>query len=403
MTVELMPVKNNCNLKCSYCYEDSIRLIPENNKVRLNVKQMLDKIPQGSHGFTVFGGEPLLTPKAELIKIFEHGLRVYGQNSIQTNGVLIDEEYIRLFQEYNVSVGISIDGSGKLNDARSQGTPERTREATNKIEWNIMALLDNDIVPSIIVTLHKLNVGDDELLAGFISWIKFLDLIGIRYLRLHPLENESIHSGLLKLSDEKEIYVYRELYRLQKKLKNIEFDIFSDIRKLLTEESPSVSCVWNNCDTLTTEAVYGIDSEGEVVNCGRTYKDGIVYKKLSKRGNERAIALYSTSQEHGGCKGCEYFYACKGNCPGTAIQGDWRNRSEHCLLFKDLFGLIRKDLPDSIPDHPEKVQVLEQRVLDDQRSQNREHIDTPHVDFYKFLLPLSRDGKVKHGGDFGTD
>jgi uncharacterized protein len=28
---------------------------------------------------------------------------------------------------------------------------------------------------------------------------------------------------------------------------------------------------------------------------------------------------------------------CKGQCPGTAIDGDWRNRTENCELWKGLF------------------------------------------------------------------
>ncbi len=42
---------------------------------------------------------------------------------------------------------------------------------------------------------------------------------------------------------------------------------------------------------------------------------------------DRYVKLYQTPQAHGGCAGCRFFLMCKGHCPGTAIEGDWRNRT----------------------------------------------------------------------------
>jgi uncharacterized protein len=35
---------------------------------------------------------------------------------------------------------------------------------------------------------------------------------------------------------------------------------------------------------------------------------------------------------------------CKGQCPGTAIDGDWRNRTEHCEVWKAVYGRLEADL-----------------------------------------------------------
>jgi uncharacterized protein len=35
---------------------------------------------------------------------------------------------------------------------------------------------------------------------------------------------------------------------------------------------------------------------------------------------------------------------CKGQCPGTAIEGDWRNRSEYCEVWKGLFRDVEEGL-----------------------------------------------------------
>src|SRR5262249_1377360 len=64
-------------------------------------------------------------------------------------------------------------------------------------------------------------------------------------------------------------------------------------------------------------------------------------------GLERYLALYHTPQNHGGCAGCRFFVMCKGQCPGTAIDGDWRNRTEHCDLWKGLFRYVEEQMLDA--------------------------------------------------------
>ena len=49
------------------------------------------------------------------------------------------------------------------------------------------------------------------------------------------------------------------------------------------------------------------------------------------------MALYHAPQSVGGCNGCRFFLMCKGQCPGGAIGGDWRNRSSKCDLWMALF------------------------------------------------------------------
>jgi uncharacterized protein len=41
---------------------------------------------------------------------------------------------------------------------------------------------------------------------------------------------------------------------------------------------------------------------------------------------------------------CRFFLMCKGQCPGTSIDGDWRNRTEHCDLWMELFRRLEDDM-----------------------------------------------------------
>jgi uncharacterized protein len=109
-----------------------------------------------------------------------------------------------------------------------------------------------------------------------------------------------------------------------------------------------------------------VEGHGQRSNCGRTNKEGIDFVKAETEGYERYLALYHSSQVYGGCRDCRFFLACKGQCPGTAIDGDWRNRTEHCAVWLALFEKIEQRLvakgltPLSL--HPQRG-YLESRML----------------------------------------
>ena len=112
------------------------------------------------------------------------------------------------------------------------------------------------------------------------------------------------------------------------------------------------------CDPYTTESVHGVGGDGTRHNCGLTDKEGIHFQKPDETGFERYIALYHTPHEYGGCQGCRFFLVCKGQCPGTAIDGDWRNRTEYCEVWKRLFTRFESELIADgkvpISQHPER-------------------------------------------------
>jgi len=170
------------------------------------------------------------------------------------------------------------------------------------------------------------------------------------------------------LTDEQNIAVLLSFLELQKRSSALSFDLFADMRRMLSGDDLSSSCVWNACDPYTTYAVRGVEGHGQRSNCGRTNKDGIDFSKSDTPGYERYIALYRTPQEFGGCSGCRFFLMCKGQCPGTALDGDWRNRTEHCAVWKAVYARLEEDLlgeggrPLSLSPHRER---LENEALSD--------------------------------------
>jgi uncharacterized protein len=371
MTVEYLPVGIACNIACKYCYQESQRDAGNINMPRNweRVRSQLDRI---GVDFAVFGGEPLLTPMAHLEEVFKYGFEKHGKNGIQTNGSLITDEHIDLFDKYKVHVGISIDGPGELNSVRC------TNDLTEKTESAIRKLCDRGIPPSLIMTIHR---GNNDIPA-LTRWLDSLALRGLRYLNFHEMEQECGQTEPA-LSEAETIRNFLQLYEWSKGTK-FWINPFVDIRSLLTEMEPRANCVWHACDPQTTEAVQGINPDGSMSNCGRAYKDGVNWLKADTPGFERYVALYHTPQEHGGCAGCKYFAFCKGQCPGTAIDGDWRNRSLECRLWYSLFDAISEDNKDRLLP-PEVVKQKEEALMNRWASpQNNEHGDKhgdiPHGD-----------------------
>ena len=343
--VEVRPFGVTCNIQCQYCYQNPQR--DAGNLLRsYDVDEMMAAIEQEGRPFILFGGEALLMPKPDLERLWAWGYAKYGRNSLQTNGTLIDDDHIRMFKQYGVSLGISIDGPGPLNDVRWGGSLERTRENTARTEAAIDRLLAEGIRPGLIVTLSRSNaVG--ERLAFLLDWFRELERKGIRSVRIHVLETETeAVRSKYALTPEENLTAMRAFAALGRELTTLKLDLFKDMRNLLRGTDKRVTCIWNACDPYTTSAVRGIEGNGQRSNCGRTNKDGIDFTKADSPGYERYLALYYTPQEAGGCKGCRFFLMCKGQCPGTAIDGDWRNRTEYCHLWKQLFRELEEEMLD---------------------------------------------------------
>lgn len=367
MTIELSPLGVACNLSCTYCYQTPMRDAGNvGNRTPYDFDKMFKALAAEGGPFSVFGGEALLVPLPDLRRIWAWGFERYRQNGIQTNGVLITPEHIAAFKEFAVHVGFSLDGPGDLNDSRWHGTLERTRESTQKSHDNLRACIAAGIGTSVIVTLYRGNAVGDRL-PRLLEWLRELSAMGTRGVRIHLLEvDHPVVKAKMQLTGEENVTALREIAALERELPQLRLDIFTDMRKLLRADDDNVTCTWNPCDPYTTSAVRGVDGQGNQSNCGRTNKDGVLRVKAERSGHERQLALYHTPYEHGGCKGCRFFLMCKGQCPGTSVDGDWRNRSADCrtwmTLFQDLETEMSLNGEQPLSLHPQRA-ALEQAML----------------------------------------
>lgn len=344
MTIELEPVGVVCNLSCPYCYEHPMRDAGNFRHKTYSVEKMLEGLEREGGHFTLFGGEPLLTDIDDLETIFKWGFEKYGGNGIQTNGTLITDQHIEMFKKYRVHVGISVDGPDEMNDTRWAGSLEKTRELTKKSMDAIKRLNQEKISNGIIITVHKKN-GLPKHRERFKAWIKELMEWGADGARLHPLEiDHSVIGETLALTPEQNVEFLLDMWEFEiTELRGgFTFDIFRDVDLMMRADDDGATCTFLGCDPYTTHAVQGIDSQGNQANCGRGNKDGINWIKAQYDGYERQMALYNTPEQYGGCQGCRFFIMCKGHCPGTGLDMDWRNKPDSCLTWKVSFSIYEK-------------------------------------------------------------
>ncbi|MEU8822782.1 FxsB family cyclophane-forming radical SAM/SPASM peptide maturase [Streptomyces sp. NPDC048636] len=128
----ILKVANRCNIDCDYCYvfnskDQTSRRLPARMSVEV-AQAAARRISEHTrtHGLrdvhiVLHGGEPLLVgPRhmADLLSTLRSGIPsdTDVRFELQTNGTLLTEAWLDLFERYEVVLGISLDGPPAAND-----------------------------------------------------------------------------------------------------------------------------------------------------------------------------------------------------------------------------------------------------------------------------------------------
>ncbi|GAJ08793.1 unnamed protein product, partial [marine sediment metagenome] len=245
-------------------------------------------------------------------------------SSIETNATLIDKDFIELFKKYKTHVGISLDGPGELSKYRMSA-----RKA-NKVNELIPQLIKEGLGVSVIAIVSKSNAETLELQGRFKEWLLVLKGLGVGG-RLNPCSGEGVAEYELDMNTLTEFYLDLANFCIRN---GVSWSPLSDMS--LRMRSRGAVCVFMGCDHYHTSSATVILGDGSITNCMRTNQGDIILRHPAKY-NTRDELLQEIPQEHGGCQGCEFWYACHGGCPSEAINADWRNRSLFCPMYKELF------------------------------------------------------------------
>jgi len=320
MTI-LIDASLRCNLNCRYCYNAPLRRANVYEDINLDaikgaVKRLVDL--GWSRDIVLHGGEPLYWPREVLEELLAFSYKLTGKSALQTNGTLIDDEVIDLFKRYNTYVGVSIDGPGELNKFRCG--PKVTEVVIN----NIRRLVEEKIGVGVIIVVHRANAlqPQRERLKEFILWLKELGVTG----RMNPCTHPD---PSIQLTPQELTMFYLDMASFLEGHGIRNWSPFRDIVGALMGK-PDVVCTFRGCDPFATPGGICVDSRGEIVPCHK-FADKMFYYDGPSQPT-RLEVLMNTD-----CKGCRYFYNCRGGCPGNAVGFDWRNKTRWCFAWKTLF------------------------------------------------------------------
>ena len=188
------PSGSACNLNCEYCFFLKKGNLYPGSKFRMSdevheayIRQLFEahQVPQVTVAWQ--GGEPTLMGfdffrrSVELQKKYaKPGTRI--ENTFQTNGILLNDDWCRFFHEHNFLVGLSVDGPKALHDTYrkdkgGRGTFDRVVRAVrllqkNRVEFNVLCTVNRKNAD------HPLEVYQffrDELKTNYIQFIPIVE------------------------------------------------------------------------------------------------------------------------------------------------------------------------------------------------------------------------------------
>src|SRR5262249_18818932 len=151
-----------CNIDCSYCY------LPDRSSRGRMSREVLTAIYKRAFEssltidpitFLWHAGEPLVVPPSAYEEAFELARaenQIFQRRfnfAVQTNGTLINQQWVELFRKYHVRVGVSLDGPAFIHDFQrkdrlGRGTHARVMAGighlkASRIPFSVIAVLSD--------------------------------------------------------------------------------------------------------------------------------------------------------------------------------------------------------------------------------------------------------------------
>ena len=181
----IMKVAEVCNIGCKYCYfffqgDDSYKDRPAHvsqqhiDATVAFLRRGIIELGVEELGISLHGGEPLMLGKRRfraMCRSLKAGLDdiVKLQIDMQTNGILIDDEWIDLIAEFDIGVGVSIDGPSHIHDDQRIDKAGRGTHASviAGFERLRLAACEERIRPPAVISVLSETPDADELFEYF--------------------------------------------------------------------------------------------------------------------------------------------------------------------------------------------------------------------------------------------
>lgn len=341
-------VISSCNLACKYCDAD----IYSNQHMsyellQVFIKKALDEFEVVN--FIWHGGEPLslgIKFYQDVVDI-ENEFTKKGQiihNGLQTNGTLLNLEWLDFFAKNNFGFGISLDGPVDLHNKNRVFKNEKG--SYEKVMSAIDLMQKRGKQPGVIsvITEETLKLDPKEFLDFFIS--NNINSVSLNWERPRFNKNDDISLERGKYSE-----FVKALFDLWYEDYHKEFDIreFKSIMNALLGGKNSFCILEGKC----IGKYFGVSPIGDVYHCDEfmfdeDYKLGNVTKQSfgDMLNSEKLIRLRSKNQDQINNLKCDWIRICNGGCPKDryVIEKYRYKNSNSCCGWSDIIEHIAKRL-----------------------------------------------------------
>lgn len=157
---------SSCNLNCRYCY------LPDRKKRHVISMDVVERVKELVLSFnsikkiTWHCGEPLLIGARYFREILDVFYSCDLTHEIQTNATLISDDWCHLFKDFNVEIGVSVDGDSIHNKDRVFWNGAESFDHTL---IGIDKLKKSNIPFSIICVINENNIHDPRAVYSFLA------------------------------------------------------------------------------------------------------------------------------------------------------------------------------------------------------------------------------------------
>jgi uncharacterized protein len=331
------PTGAACNLKCSYCFFLNKEQLYPGSNFRMSdevleryIRQLIESHRADKVTVAWQGGEPTLMG----LDFYKRALRFLDQyqrpgmifeNTLQTNGTLLNDEWCEFFHDHGFLIGISIDGPRDLHDLHR--VDKSGRPTFDRVMRGLRLLQKHGVEYNILTTVNRVNADHPLEVYRFLrdeagaTWMQFIPAI-------ERLDNEGV-----SLCQEGNTVSERSV--LPEQFGNFLSAIFDewvqyDVGRVFVQTFEAMVRNWLGLPSsgmCVFDATCGhglaLEHNGDLYSC-----DHFVEPKhlLGNLRENHLMDLAGSDQQHAfgrdkltglprHCRECEVGFACKGECP----------------------------------------------------------------------------------------
>ena len=363
-TTMIKPVGSLCNLDCDYCYYlgkaalyGGLQPKMSDELLERYISQYIEAVQVPTVTFCWHGGEPLLAG----IDFFEKAVALQEkyrgtkriENSLQTNGLLVNPEWCDFFRRNNFLVGISIDGPKDIHDAYRH---DRGGHPTfDRVMRAIEMMAVGGVEYNTLSTINNRCAGQGHRVYGFMRsisrYMQFLPVVE------HTLAAESGRAPIVPPGTEGAVTALWSI--TPKAFGKFMCDIFdewviNDVGERFVQLFDITLAQWCGvqpslcafCPTCGDGLV--VEHNGDVYMCDHfvypEYRLGNIgvehLRDLQRKPELFRFGVEKRNSLPTDCRKCDYLFACRGECPkhrfSTTRRGE-KGLNALCEGYKHFF------------------------------------------------------------------